>query len=98
VNRRSLAALVLINAVLLSALAVTTLTPPAHAQFGGAGSFMMIAGQPRGRDNQNVIYIIDQQTSQMVAMMFNSSNNKFEYIGTRRISDDARGGAPGGTR
>lgn len=97
-NRRSLAVLVLINAVLLSALAVTALTPPAYAQFGGAGNFMMISGQVRGRNSQNAVYIVDQQSSQMIALMFNSANNKFEYIASRRISDDAKSGAATGSR
>lgn len=97
-NRRSLAALILINAVLFAALAVTSLTPPAYGQLGLGGNFMMIAGQIRGRNNQNVVYVIDQQSSQMVALIFNSSNNKFEYIGGRRISDDARNAPAGGGR
>ena len=97
-KRRSLAALVLINSVLLAALAVTVLTPPAHAQFGMGGAFMMISGAVRGRNSQNAIYIIDQQSSNMIAMMFNSANNRFEPIGSRRIADDARAGGTDASR
>ena len=93
-NRRSLASLILLNAVLLAALVVSSLTPPAEAQFGAGASYMMIAGQTRGRSNQDVVYVVDMQSSQMVAMMFNSSNNRFEYFATRRIADDA--GSTGG--
>ncbi|MCC6682109.1 MAG: hypothetical protein IT445_14500 [Phycisphaeraceae bacterium] len=97
-NRRSLAALILLNSVLLAALVVGSFSSPVQAQFGAAGNYMMIAGQVRGRTNQNAIYIIDQQTSQMVSMMFNSANNEFEYFAARRISDDARSGAGVGGR
>lgn len=97
-NRRSLAALILINAVLLAALVVTTLTPPARAQFGAAGNYLMVAGQVRGRNNQNAIYLIDQQSSRIVAVLFNSGTDKLQFIASRSFAEDARAGEETGER
>ncbi len=89
-NKRSLAGLILINAVLLAALVVAALSPaPVQAQFGGGGQYMMIAGNATGRESQAAIYIIDLNTSRVVAVMFNGSNNKLEFIAGRNISEDA---------
>jgi len=90
-NHRSLASLIVINAVLLAALVVTVFSPaPAKAQFGGTGGqYMMIAGDVTGRDAQAAIYIIDMQTSRVVAVMFNGSNNTLEFVAGRDISQDA---------
>ena len=95
-NRRALAALILINAVLLSALVISSLTPPALAQMGGRGNYMMISGKIRGRANQNAVYIIDQTSTRIVALTFNSANNRLELIAGRRVADDARTGGGAG--
>ena len=92
-NQRSLAALIALNVVLLAALVVTVFSPqPAQAQFGGSSQYLMISGEVAGRTNQSGVYIINLQTSRMIAVLFNSSNNKLEYIDSRDISRD--GSAP----
>jgi len=89
-NRRSLAGLILINAVLLASLVVAAFSPqPASAQFGGGGGdYLMIAGNVTGRDAQAAVYIIDMRSGRVAAIMFNGSNNTLELIAGRNVSDD----------
>jgi hypothetical protein len=95
-NKRSLAALIALNVLLLVALAVTLATPePAQAQFGAAGrQYLMIAGEVAGRSSQAAVYIIDTQSTRMVAVLFNSNNNTFEFVAGRTVGDDVAAGAP----
>ncbi len=89
-NRRSLAGLILINAVLLASLVVAAFSPePAAAQFGsGGGEYLMIAGDVTGRDAQAAVYIIDMRSGRVAAILFNGSNNTLELIAGRNVSDD----------
>ncbi len=91
-NKRSLAGLILINAVLLAALVVTGFAPePAQAQFGGSGGqYLMIAGDATGRDAQAAVYIADLRSGKVVAVMFNGSNDKLELIAGRDVSQDSQ--------
>ena len=90
-NKRSLAGLILINAVLLAALVVTSFSPePAQAQFGGGGGqYLMIAGDASGRSSQAAVYITDLRSGKIVAVMFNSSNNTLDFIASRDVGKDA---------
>ncbi len=89
-TERSLAVLILVNLVLLAGLVVVMSSPePASAQFGASNQYLMISGAVTGRSNQDCVYIIDLQTSQMVATLFNSSNEKMDYIAATNISRDA---------
>lgn len=89
-NKRSLAGLILINAVLLASLVVTAFSPaPAQAQFGAGGQYLMIAGDVVGRDAQAAVYIIELQTGRVAAVLFNGSNNTLEFIAGRNVSEDA---------
>jgi len=90
-NKRSLAGLILINAVLLASLVVTAFSPaPAQAQFGGAGGqYLMIAGDVTGRSQQAAVYIIDMQSGKVVAVFFNGSNNSLEFVAGRDVRKDA---------
>jgi len=89
-NHRSLASLIVINAVLIAALVVTVFSPaPAQAQFGGSGGqYMMIAGNVTGRDAQAAIYVIDMKSSRVIAVMFNGSNNTLEFVAGRDMAKD----------
>jgi hypothetical protein len=97
-NKRSLAGLILINAVLLASLVVTAFSPePAQAQFSPTGGqYIMIAGDVTGRDAQAGVYIVDMQSGKVAAIMFNGSNKKLEIIGGRDVSEDVS--RPTGTR
>lgn len=91
-NLRSLGALVVLNAVLLAALAVVTFAPaPAQAQLGAAGEYLMIPGFAQGRDNQEAVYIIETKTARMVAIFVNP-RNEIELVGARDIAADVQAG------
>jgi len=96
-NKRSLGALVVLNLVLVIALAVVSLSPqPAEAQFGGGSNYIMIAGEITGRTNQNAVYIVETQSARMISVLFNSSNKTFQVIAGCDLAADARaaGGGP----
>lgn len=94
-TRRSLSMLVVLNAVLLAALSITSFTPPAQAQFGGGNNFTFISGIATGRDSQDAVYIIDRNTSRMIALMFNSANGQVDLIDGRVVADDAQNAGGG---
>ena len=92
-NRKSLGALVALNAVLLIALIMVAMLParPAQAQFGG-NAFVMIAGEVTGQARFNCVYITELQSAKMVAVMFNSANDKLEVIAGRELKKDVEAG------
>lgn len=95
-NRRSLAALVTVNAALLAALVVTLFSPqPAHGQFGAASQYTMIAGQSQLRNDQAIVYVIDTRSGALVSLLFNAANNRLEPVGSRVLSQDTGNGGGG---
>ena len=93
-NRRSLGALIALNLALTAALALVTLsTPaPAQAQLGAMrAQYTMIAGAASGRDNQQMIYIIEINTGRVMAAFFNTANNQVEVMATRDLGGDVGG-------
>ena len=97
-TRKSLAVLIVVNLVLLAALAISVFSPaPAQAQaLGGGSQFMMIAGSSTEGRSQAVVYIVDIRTGRMIAITFNSNNNELELLGFRNISEDVNAGIGGG--
>lgn len=93
-NRKSLGALVALNAVLLMALIIVSLTPArTHAQLGGAGGqYVMLAGEAVGQRNMNAIYITELTSARMVVVMFNGGNEKLEVIAGRDLKTDVKTG------
>ena len=90
-NRRSLSVLIVLNVVLLAAIALTLgPVPKAEAQIGG-GSFLMIAGDA-SQAQQQVIYVMDTRTGNLVGFTVNDANQKVEIIGGRKIADDIKNG------
>lgn len=91
-TKRSLTALVVLNAVLLAAVVVTAFAPPtAQAQFGARTQYMIIAGEVRGRPQQEGIYVIDRRSAQVLGLFFNSSNDQVEGVAPpRSIANDVR--------
>jgi len=82
--------LIVLNAVLLAALSVSVLSPPpAQAQGFAASTYTMIAGTPTGRQSQDVVYIIDLNTSKMAAVIFNSANGKWAALDGRVVAEDS---------
>ena len=88
-NRRSLSVLIVLNVVLLAAIALTLgPVPKAEAQLGG-GSYLMIAGNT-SQAQQQVVYIMDTRTGRVAGFTVNSANKKIEIIGTRAIAEDLK--------
>jgi hypothetical protein len=79
-NRKTLRALAVLNIVLLIGLAVVGLTPtPAQAQLARA-EYLMVSGEVVGRNQQAIVYIVDLASNRIAAVIFNSSNNKFQVV------------------
>ncbi len=92
-NRRSLGALVAINAILLAALVVVSLSAaPAIAQFGLRGDYVMVAGDVTGRSDQEAVYILDLKSQKMITLLFDTRTNKLEPVAGRLVSNDLRVG------
>lgn len=89
-NRKSVSALVVLNAVLLVALFVIGLSPaPATAQgLGGGPEFLMIAGKSQIRDNVSTIYLMELRSAQMLAVQFDTRNDSLEVVGARNLGPD----------
>ncbi|MFG0251219.1 MAG: hypothetical protein ACF8OB_20225 [Phycisphaeraceae bacterium JB051] len=80
-GKRSLPALIALNVVLLLALVLTTLAPqPAQAQGFAAARFLMVSGPTQGRNQQDVIYIIEMNSARIVAAFYNSGTDNWEPI------------------
>ena len=96
-NKRTLAALLLLNVVLLAGVIVTAFTPtPAQAQIGAGGQYLMISGRIQQRDQQAAVYVLNMQTGQVAAVMFNGSTEQFEPISRRNINQDLQQAGRGG--
>lgn len=100
-NRQSLGALVALNVVLLIALVLAALAPvrPAQAQFNQQG-YIMLAGEaksvPLGR---KVIYITEISSARMVACVYDSQKEEFDWLAGRELTQDlkavaGKGGKP----
>ncbi|MEQ9454332.1 MAG: hypothetical protein RLN76_07040 [Phycisphaeraceae bacterium] len=89
---RTLASLLVVNAVLLFGVAFTSLGPVpemALAQGGMArGNYLMIAGEATGRSNQAAIYVVNLTNSRVISGFFNASTNRFEFIASRDLTRD----------
>lgn len=94
-TQRTLAVLVVLNAVLLAAIALTFSSgTPAQAQIGGGG-YLMIAGNDNGIPNQQVIYIMNTGNGRVAALLVDGANGNITPIGGRSIADDLNAGGGG---
>jgi hypothetical protein len=86
----AVATLLLLNIALLAGIAVTAFSPaPAAAQLGGAArNYTMISGSVLGRKSQDVIYIVDLNTSAIVPLFYNGASRKFEIFEGSVVSSD----------
>ena len=92
--KRALSALIALNVVLLLALAVVNLLPTeAQAQgLAPGGDYIMIAGQVKGRNQQDAVYIVELRSAQVAAVMYNSNSDQLEVIATRDLTNDVGAG------
>ena len=93
-TQRSLAVLVILNAVLIAAIAMTfgATTQEANAQgIGGGGSYLIIAGNTQQREQQAVIYVMQVNTGRVAAFLVNSANGNVDVVGARDLARDLNG-------
>ena len=89
-NHRSLAALIVLNAVLLAGLVVAVFSPrPAEGQFVGGSQYLMIAGEVVGRTQQSGVYIINITNGDVLPLLFNSANQRIDTFPVRNVGEDA---------
>ena len=82
-NRRSLAALVVLNIVLVLALVLSSFTSEQTfaQEFGNnGGSYTMIAGKISGRSKNDGVYIIRVYDGKTIAAYYDGSSRKFKTI------------------
>ncbi|MCC7147012.1 MAG: hypothetical protein IT443_11255 [Phycisphaeraceae bacterium] len=93
-KRNSLVSLVVLNVLLLGGLVMTILTAgqPVSAQTAGAvgryGDYAMVAATP-STGSEQVVYIVNLRTSDMVALTYRSAKNELQVIDQRNLAQDA---------
>ena len=83
-NKRSLGALVALNAALLVGLVLTSMAPQAaQAQkLGARAEYLMVSGQTAIRKQQAAIYVVEISSGKIAAAFVNTGNESIEWIGT----------------
>lgn len=89
--RRKLQGLIAVNAVLLGALAVMSLSPNTFAQRTNRarGAYVMVSGKIVG-GNAHAVYILDASNQDMIAARWNETTQSLDVIGYRDIQADAQ--------
>lgn len=87
-NRRTLVPLILLNAVLLAALAGVSWSPAAEAQSRARGSYLMVAGSVQGGDPE-VVWLLDEVNEELVAVVWNRERGELVGLGYRDLGVDA---------
>lgn len=90
VKSSGLRGLLLLNALLLAALAAVTFGSSAGAQNAtrGRGEYTMVTGGANGTD-AGVIYIADVANQEVIAMAYNSNTKVLDGVGYRNLAADA---------
>ena len=85
---RRLWALLLLNGVLLMALAAVTFSPQAGAQARPRGDYLMVSGGVAGT-NAGVVYVADTVSEELIAVAYDTNGKVIEGIGYRNLAADA---------
>ena len=85
--RKNLKGLVLLNGLMLVILAAMTFAPTAEAQQRFRGKYAMVAGRAQG-SVPYLLYIVDQNSRQMVAVRYNVQQNMLEGMGYADLVKD----------
>jgi hypothetical protein len=91
---RSLTPLLFLNAALILALGVVTLSPESYAQRGTGrvrGEYTMVSGRIMG-GNTNAVYIVDAANQEFVAVRWNNATKALDGIGYRSLEADTQAG------
>ena len=93
-RKKTLPALVVLNAALLVMVAAFWLipAPSAEAQLGGRGNdYVMVAGDVRGRTDVEVVYILETTSARMAAITYRSDTTRLDVLDGTNIANDVRG-------
>lgn len=92
-------ALIALNAGLLLALGVVTLSPDAVAQQGQRprGEYLIVGGQMTGSPS-NAVHVIDTSNQEMITLRWDQARKAFDGLGYRNLRNDAMGAGQGGGR
>lgn len=85
--RKNLKGLVLLNGLMLAILAAMTFAPTAEAQQRFRGKYAMVSGRAQG-SVPYLLYIVDQNSRQMVAVRYNVQQNLLEGMGYADLVKD----------
>jgi hypothetical protein len=91
----SLRGLVVLNLVLLAALAAVTFMPDAHAQARSRANYTMVAGGVPGAA-ADVVWIVDSVNQQVIAISWEPNKREMIGIGGRSLARDLHVAGQGG--
>lgn len=84
--------LIVINALLLGALAVVTLQPAAEAQRQGQtrprGTYLLVAGKMIG-GTSHAVYVLDTTNQELIGLRWDGAGQKLEPFGYRNVAGDS---------
>mgnify|MGYP001468225263 CR=1 FL=1 len=86
--RRNLKGLLILNGLLVAMLAAVTFTPTADAQQRFRGKYAVVAGRAQG-SVPYLLYILDQNSRQLVAVRYNVQKDILEGMGYRDMVKDS---------
>jgi len=88
-NRLPWKGLLFLNGLLLAALIAVTFAPAAIAQLERyRGDYMMASGRTNG-STTNILYIVDQNSRELVAIRYDESKRLIEGMGYADLAKDA---------
>ncbi|MBM4051485.1 MAG: hypothetical protein FJ270_01920 [Planctomycetes bacterium] len=88
-SRTQFLSLIALNAVLLAVLALVSMSGSASAQqTRQRGSYMLISSGVTGTP-LSVVYVIDETNSELVALAWDDTVKKMNYVGYRNIAADS---------
>ena len=85
---RNLKGLILLNGLLIALLGAVTFAPAAEAQQRFRGKYAMVSGRAQG-STPYLLYILDQNSRQLVAVRYNVQQDLLEGMGYRDLVKDA---------
>ncbi len=94
-SRTQFLSLIALNAVLLAALALVSLSGSASAQQRQRGSYMLVSSGVTGTP-LSVVYVIDETNNELVAVAWDDTGKKMSYVGYRNIAADSMQARRGG--
>ena len=87
-TRRTIVPLIVLNALLLAALAAVSWSPTAKAQNRARGSYLMVPGQVQGGEPE-VVWVLDEVNEELIAVVWNRDRKDLVGVGYRNLGVDA---------